>query len=70
MDLIIILSVVLYKYETWCFSPREAQRFKVFEKREFRKINASPMREEIKGNRRKLHNYNLYSSPITIRWIE
>jgi hypothetical protein len=61
--------VVLYGCETWSLTLREEYRLRVFEDRELRRI-FGPMRDEVKGNLRKLHNeelHNLYSSPNIIR---
>jgi hypothetical protein len=56
----IILSVVLYGYETLSLTLRVRKR--IF----------GPQRDEVMGGWRKLHNelHNLYSSPHTIRMIK
>jgi hypothetical protein len=51
----IILSVVLYGYETWCLTLREEHRLRVFENRVLRGI-FRPKRDEITGEIRRLHN--------------
>jgi len=51
----IILPVVLYGCETWSLTMREERRVKVFENRVLRVI-FGPKRDEITGERRKLHN--------------
>jgi hypothetical protein len=69
---IIILSVVLYRCETWSLTLREKHRLRVFEKRVFRRI-FGPKRDEVTGGWIKLHNeelLNLYSSPSIIRIIK
>jgi hypothetical protein len=61
----IILPVVLYRCETWSFTLKEERRLRVFENRVLRRI-FGPMRDEVSGERRKLHNEELnglYSLP-------
>jgi hypothetical protein len=68
----IILQVVLYRCETWSLTLREEHRLRVFENRVLRRI-FGPKRDEVTGERRKLHNWklhNLYSSPDIIRQIK
>jgi hypothetical protein len=68
----IILPVVLYGCETWSFILREENRLRVFENRVLRRI-FGPMRDEVTGEWRKLHNeelHILYSSPNIIRQIK
>jgi hypothetical protein len=68
----IILPVVLYRCETWSLTLREEHRLRVFENRVLRRI-FGPMRDEVTGEWRKLHNgelRNLYSSPDIIRQIK
>jgi hypothetical protein len=62
----IILPMVLYGSETWSLTLR------VFENRMLRRISG-PMRNEVTGCWRKLHNeelHNLYSSPSIVRTIK
>jgi hypothetical protein len=59
---------VLYAYETWSLSLREAHRLGTFENRVF-----GPKRDEETGGCRKLHNeelHDLYSSPSIIKIIK
>jgi hypothetical protein len=68
----IILPAVLYGYETWSLTLREKHRLQVSENRVLRRI-FGPMRDEIIGGWRKLHNeelHNLYSSPNMMRLIK
>ena len=55
----IILPVVLYGCETWSVTLREEHRLRVFENKALRKIFGTK-RDEITGERRKLHNADLY----------
>jgi hypothetical protein len=67
----IILPVVLYGCETWSLILREEHRLRVFENRVLRRI-FGPGRDEVKGEWRKMHNWelhNLYSSPDVIRQL-
>jgi hypothetical protein len=64
-----ILPVVLYRCETWPLTLREEHRQRVFENRVMRGIFGTK-RDEVMGERRKLHNgelHNLYPSPDIIR---
>jgi hypothetical protein len=64
--------VVLYGCETWSLTLREKHRLRVFENRVLRRI-FGPKRDEVTGDWRKLHNYelhNLYSSPNIIKMIK
>jgi hypothetical protein len=64
----VILSVVLYGYETWSLTLREKHRPRVFENRVLRKIFGPKSEED--GSWRKLRNdelHNLYSSPNIVR---
>jgi hypothetical protein len=64
--------VVLYGCETWSLKLREERRLRVFENRVLRRIFRLK-RDEVTGDRRKLHNeelHNLYSSPNIIRMIK
>jgi hypothetical protein len=68
----IILPVVLYGCETWSLTLRGEHRLRVFENRAL-KIIFVPKRDEVMGERRKLHSeelHNLYSSPDIIRQIK
>jgi hypothetical protein len=68
----IILSVPLYRCETWSPTLRDEQRLKVYENRVLKRIFGSK-REEVAGSWRKLYNKKLhkfYSSPNIIRVIE
>jgi hypothetical protein len=54
--------VVLYGYETWCFTLREEHRLRVFENRALREIFGSK-RDEVTGEWRMLlsgEHHNLY----------
>jgi hypothetical protein len=64
-----ILPLVLYGWVTWSLTLRQEHRLRVFENRVLRRI-FGPKRDEVTGERRKLHNEeinNLYSSPDIIR---
>jgi hypothetical protein len=64
--------VVLYGCETWSLTLREEHRLRVFENRMLRRI-FGPSRDEVTGDRRKLHNeelHGLYSSPSIGRVIK
>jgi hypothetical protein len=68
----IILPVVLYGCETWSLTLREEHRLGVFENRVLRRI-FGPKRNEVTGERRKLHNKELrvfYSSPSITKIIK
>jgi hypothetical protein len=54
----IILPVVLYGCETWSLTLREEHRLRVFGNRVLRRI-FGPMRDEVTGGWRKLHNEEL-----------
>jgi hypothetical protein len=61
----IILPGVLYGCGTWSMALREEHRLRVFENRVLRRI-FGPKRDEVTGEWRKLHSWelhNLYSSP-------
>ena len=67
----VILPAVLYGCGTWSLALREERRLRVFEHRLLRRI-FGPKGDEVTGERRKLHNdevYELHSSPHTIRVI-
>jgi hypothetical protein len=57
----IILPVVLYECETWSVTLMEEHRMRVFENRLLRR-NFGPKRNEVTGERRKLHNGEFHSS--------
>jgi hypothetical protein len=64
-----ILPVVLYGCETWSLTLKEEHRRRVFENRVLR-IIFGPKRDELTGERRKLHSeelHILYSSQNIIR---
>jgi hypothetical protein len=68
----IILSVVLYRCETWSLTLRDEHRLRVFENRVLWRL-FGPNRDEVIGEWRKLHNeelHNLYYSPDIIRQIK
>ena len=68
----IILRVVLYGCETWSLTLREERKKKVFENMVLRRI-FGPRRDEVTGERRRLHNEelnDLYSSPYIVRVIK
>jgi hypothetical protein len=68
----IILSVVLYVYETWSLTLRAEHGLRVLENRVLRRI-FGPKRDEVTGGCRKLHNeelHDLYSSPSIIRMFK
>jgi hypothetical protein len=65
------MPVVLYGCETWSLTLREEHRLRVFENRVVRRI-FGPKRDEVTGERRKLHKEELhimYYSPNIIRQI-
>jgi hypothetical protein len=64
--------MVLYGCGTWSLTLREKHRLRVFENRVPRRI-FGPRKDEVTGERRKLHNEelrDLYSSPCIIRIIK
>jgi hypothetical protein len=64
--------VVLYGYENWSLILSEEYIMRVFENRVLRRI-FGPRRDEVTGDRMKLHNeelHNLCSSPNIIRMIK
>jgi hypothetical protein len=68
----VILPIVLYGCETLSLTLREEHRLRVFENRVLRRI-FGPKRDEVTGERRKMHNrelHNLCSSPDIIRQIK
>ena len=69
LHMTIILPVVFYGCETWSLTLRDERRLRVFEKRVLRRIFGLG-RDEVRGERRKLHNEELndvYSSPNIVR---
>ena len=54
----LILPVVLYGCETWSLTLREVRKLRVFENMVLRKI-FGPMRDEVTGEWRRLHNEEL-----------
>jgi hypothetical protein len=68
----IILPVILYERETSSVTLREKHRLIVFENKVLRR-KFEPKNDEVTGERRKLHNgelYNLYKSPDIISQIK
>ena len=67
----IILPVVLYGCETWSLTIREERRLRVFEGRVLRRV-FGPKRDEVTGERRKLHieELNDLYSPNIVRVIK
>jgi hypothetical protein len=56
----IILPVVLYGCETWSLTLRQEHRLRVFENRVLRRM-FGPKRDQVTGDRRKLHNEELHN---------
>jgi hypothetical protein len=56
----IILSLVLYGFQTWFLTLREEHKLQVFENRVLRSI-FGPKRDEVTGGCRKLHNEELHN---------
>ena len=68
----IILPFVFYGRDTWLLTLREERRLRVFVNRVVRRI-FGPMRDEVTGDWRKLHNEevnDLYCSPNIVRVIK
>jgi hypothetical protein len=68
----IISLFVVYECETWSLTLREESRLRVFENRALRRI-FGPKRDEVTGERRKLHNeelHDLYCSPNIVRVVK
>jgi hypothetical protein len=68
----VVGPIGLYGCETWSLTLREECRLSVFENRVLRRI-FRPRRDEVTGEKRRLHNeelYALYPSPDIIREIK
>jgi hypothetical protein len=67
----IILFVVLYGRKTWSLTLRKEHRLGVFKNRVLKRI-FGPMRDQVIGGWRKLHNEELHnvSSPSIIRMMK
>jgi hypothetical protein len=68
----IIVSVVLYGFETWSLTLREERRLRVFENRVLRRV-FGPKRDEVTGEWRKLRKEelrDLYSLPNIVRVVK
>ena len=68
----IILPVVLYGCETWSLTLREVHRLRMFENTVLRRV-FGPKRDEVTGERRKLHNEELsdrYFLPNIVRVVK
>ena len=68
----IILPIVLYGCETWSLTLRVERKLRVFENMVLMRI-FGPMRDEVTGGWRRLHNErlnDLYSSPNIVRVIK
>ena len=68
----IILSVILYRCETWSLTLWEERKLTVFENTVLRRI-FGPRRDEVTGEGRRLHNEelnDLYCSPNIVRVIK
>jgi hypothetical protein len=57
------LTVVLNGRETWSLTVREEHRLRAFENRVLRRI-FGPKRDEVTGERRKVHNEEFRRPPI------
>jgi len=69
---IVIFPLVLYSCETWSLLLGEKRGLRVSENKVLRRIYVSK-REEVTGERRKLHNEklnDLYCTPNTVRVIK
>ena len=69
---VLILSVVLYRYETWSLTIRKGRGLGVFENRVLSRI-FEPRKDEVTQEWGKLHKEelnDLYSSPNVVRVIE
>jgi hypothetical protein len=68
----IILPVVLYGCENWSLTLRKEHRLRVFENRVLRRV-FGPKRDEVTGERRKLHNEELnglFSLPTIVQVVK
>jgi len=68
----VILSAVLYGYETWSLTLREEMKLRVFENMVLRRI-FGPRSDEVTGRWRRLHKEELnvlYPSPNIVRVIK
>jgi hypothetical protein len=68
----IILPVGLYGCETWSLTLKEERRLRAFKNRVLRRV-FGPKRNEVTGERRKLHNEelnDLYSLPNIVRVVK
>jgi len=65
-------NFIVYGCETWSLTLREKPRLRMFDNRVLRRV-FGPMRDEVTGEWRKLHNEEpkfLYTSPNIIRVIK
>jgi hypothetical protein len=63
-----ILPAVLYGCKTWSPTLREEYRLRVFENRVLREIFGA-MRDEVRGEWRKVHNEELYDCTADQIWF-
>jgi hypothetical protein len=72
LDKLIRHKIFLYGYEAWSLTLREERKLKVFENRVLKRV-FGPKRDEVTGERRKLHNEGLndrYSLPNIVRVVK
>ena len=62
----VILSIILYGYETWSLTMREEKSLQVFENKVLRKI-FGPKRDDETGKWRRLHDF--YGKPDIMRIV-